>query len=156
MTKQIELTNGYVALVDDEDFERLNSFNWCMAKRSTGVYAVTNLNGKTVLMHRLILACDSSLQIDHIDRDGLNNQKTNLRVATQSQNRANAVWFNPTGFKGVIKHGRKWLSRIEKSDTKYRIGAFDNPEDAARAYDAKARELFGEFAYLNFPIEAQQ
>lgn len=98
---------------------------------------------------------DSDIIIDHINGDCTDNQKHNLRIATNQQNFFNrsANHINTSGYKGVSWNSRseKWVAQIQISRQKEHIGFFENPIDAAKAYDAKAKELFGEFARLNFP-----
>lgn len=162
--KEISLTRGYVALVDDEDYERvLEAAPWC-----------ASLNGRTVYAQRANRRPDGGLTteqlhqfitglkyVDHANGDGLDNQRSNLRPATHGQNMFNKRLYknSTTGFKGVtIKRGGRyirWQAQIQASKLHRHIGYFDTPEEAARAYDAVACELFGEFARLNFPEEIQ-
>lgn len=160
------------AQVDDEDFFKVNMYNWNAIKGDSCFYATAgiknNLTGKRqmVQMHRFIMnLTDPKTFVDHADRNGVNNQKINLRIATHSQNNINRG-FNKNLFsiyKGVtlkktkhtLKHGIKkeyysWTASIGFQNKKIHIGCFKNELDAALAYDKKAKELFGEFAYLNF------
>jgi len=107
----------------------------------------------TIRMHRFILSAKAGDLVDHRDGDGLNNQKVNLRLATTAQNGRNQRRRadNRSGFKGVKANGSKWMARIRANNQRIFIGNFSTKEDAARAYDAVARLLFGEFARLNFP-----
>lgn len=161
--KEILLTNsGKVALVDDEDFEWLSAFTWQSEPHRRTWYArayYSPSRGKraVVRMHRLILKTTSD--IDHKDGNGLNNQKINLRVATNNQNQYNSRRRrdNSSGFKGVTRHwsnGKwtgKWAARIVHNGRDIWLGSFENPVDAAIAYDDKAMELRPEFARINFP-----
>lgn len=151
--KEITLTRGYVALVDDDKLEYLAGWSWCAKPDGKRVYAMSATDGRDhkVLMHRLLLPCAPGLEVDHIDMNGLNNQMSNLRVATRAQNKIHSHQANKTGWKGVYKHGSGWISQINFSGKRIHIGTFYTPEEAARAYDAKAMELFREFARLNFP-----
>ena len=154
--KQINLTRGKVALVDDEDFEWLNQWKW---KCSTFGYAVRLLpadeSGKrsNVFMHRLILGTPSGLYTDHINQDKLDNRKANLRIATKSQNSANSkvrVSGKTASFKGVSLKQRGVFEAQIKTGGKYvYLGRFDTEEDAALAYNDAAKKAFGEFASLN-------
>ncbi len=154
--KEIKLTRGFVALVDDEDFEFLNQWKWRANGHGDWQYAIRNfsLGGgkkKIVKMHRQILGItDSKILCDHRDGDRLNNQKSNLRIATQSQNNANRKGIGVSGYLGVFKSGNKWMARIRqpKKDRKY-LGTFDTKEQAALAYNMAAIEVHGEFANLN-------
>ncbi len=157
--KQILLTQGKVALVDDEDFEWLNQYKWRVeigartsyAKR--GVDDPSKARRTTLAMHRLILGLtDSKTQVDHIDHNGLNNQRNNLRVVTKQQNA-----FNMRSFRGTSKHkgvsfykpGGKWVARIVVNYIPIHLGYFEDEKEAARAYNKASLEHFGEYAYLN-------
>ena len=158
--KTITLAQGYVALVDDEDYERVNQFVWYphFDRRKDGsvknVYAVRNvhINGKRTArtMHTLIM---EHTPVDHRDHDGLNNQRTNLRKASGTQNNQNARKRrdSTSGFKGVTwyKALNKWMAQIQNNGKKIHLGYFTDILDAARAYDAAALKYFGEFAVTN-------
>jgi len=154
--KIIELTKNMFTKVDDDDFEFLSKRKWCYSGR----YAYGRFGNRMIFMHRVILKVPYGLFTDHIDGDGLNNQKYNLRICTISQNTSNSKLRidNPSGFRGVrfkkypctTGNGR-WESRIRFMNKDVHIGYYDTPEEAAHARDDKARELFGEFASLNFP-----
>jgi len=165
--KEVKLTQGYVALVDDEDFERVTLHKWCVKiehrkdNSIVKVYAlrkVRSTDGKstTQLMHRFILGVtDSSVEVDHSpDSSGLNNQRTNLRLATSAQNsrNRNLSIANSSGFKGVsfCKARGTWEAKIETKERTTHLGRYTTPEEAARAYDEAAMRLFGEFASTNF------
>lgn len=141
-----------LALVDDEDYERIMQYKWRL--HSNGYVCASEcraLGHTTILMHRLVLRASGG-EIDHIDHDKFNNQKSNLRFCTHSQNHANMMGFRSTGFKGVSwskTHGL-WQSQITVQGKNHHLGFFGAPEEAARVYDEKAREFFGEFARTNF------
>lgn len=161
--KQIPLTQGKYAIIDDKNFEWLNQWKWCAEKIGNMYYAVRTIkiDGKNIpqLMHRLILGLvrgDGKLT-DHRNHNGLDNYIKNLRICNNSQNHHNQL---PTlnaksKYKGVgwFKRGKKWCARIYTNGKHYHIGYFDNEIKAARAYDKKARELFKEYAYTNFSPE---
>lgn len=155
--KKIPLTQGKFALVDDEDFEWLNQYKWYAAKQSNIFYAWRKVgkypNQKTIRMHRQIMNAPKNQDIDHINHNGLDNRKFNLRFCTDSQNQHNQLPYKncSSTYKGVCwkKHDKKWCSQITKNDHKIYIGCFSNEIDAAKAYNAKARELFGKYACLN-------
>jgi len=158
--KEIKLSKGLVALVDDEDFEELSKYNWYACFNRIKYYARRHqmINGKKtkVYMHRQILGLTNpKIFADHIDGDGLNNQKHNLRAASNSQNLANVNKRKGTSskYKGVNyrKATGKWQVHIQHQGKLHFVGTFDNEIDGAKAYDKKATELFGEFAKLNFP-----
>lgn len=149
---EVPLFGGFVARVDDSDFALVSSFRWRAKKGHGTLYAVAhdyeNGNDRTIRMHRLILGL-SGPAIDHRDGDGLNNQRHNLRVCTDSQNQYNKrrSWSR-SGYKGVFwdKRKQKWWARI---GVRGFLGYFDDPREAALAYDAAAIRLFGEFAATN-------
>lgn len=98
----------------------------------------------------------SGLEIDHINRNGLDNRRSNLRIATRSQQRANQLKrTHHTTYKGIFAWGNKWAARISYDNKKYHLGVFDFQEDAAKAYDEAARRLHGQFARLNFPLPGE-
>ena len=144
----------YVVLVDDQDYEFLNKFNWFVSvnnRRST-CYAATKIVSKMRYMHRILLNDPDSL-VDHIDRNGLNNQRNNLRLASPSLNGQNCKISsnNNTGFIGVYwnKKYSKFYARIVFNYRKIFIGSFDDPKQAAKAYNKKAVEIYGINARVN-------
>lgn len=150
-TRQIELGGGLFAVVDAEDYAWLRQWKWHVG---SGGYAVRKGDGRHIFMHREILQTPEGMHTDHIDRNKTNNVRANLRVATRSQNAANSNRTDrQSEYKGVSWHRRagRWAATVNTNGKQVYIGLFDDPVDAARAYDAKAHELFGEFAYLNFP-----
>lgn len=153
--KKIHLANNKgIALVDDEDYEMLIKYKWHL---SINKYASTNIKinneWKQKSMHRLIMKEPIGLQIDHINHDGLNNQKNNLRIVINSQNQMNKQKREncSSKFKGVYWHKgiKKWTSSICVNKKRSHLGYFKNEEEAAIAYNKKANEFFGEYAYLN-------
>lgn len=154
MSKLIPLTKGKYAIVDDEDHELLSDFKWHY--NSAVGYAVRSAfeNGKhkKVYMHRSLIEAEG-LQVDHINRDKLDNRKENLRAVTDQQNKFNLGKHknSPSKYKGV--HWResksKWVAEIRHNRKTIYIGIFSDDRDAAIAYNAKASELFGEYANLN-------
>lgn len=158
---EIPLTQGRVALIDDEDYDLVSRYKWRIDKRRGTSYVRANCqlsDGQwtTVLMHRLVLTGEiDGSDIDHVDGDGLNNRRSNLRVASRSQNNRNRTKTksNTSGYKGVFcdKRDGTWYAKIGHNRSQQYLGRFPLPEDAARAYDARAIELHGEFARPNFP-----
>jgi hypothetical protein len=159
--KKIPLTQGQFALVDDEDFERVNSAGkWTFWTNGNNQYAyryfwVGKIH-KYISMHRFILSAPKDKQIDHRDGNGINNQKTNLRLCTQSQNGGNSriAKDNQTGYKGVCfmqgSYGiNPWHARIRVKRRLLDLGFFPSAQSAAVAYNKAALANFGEFARLN-------
>lgn len=150
--KEIKLSKGFIALVDDEDFEWLNQWKWSY---HSGGYAVRmHLGHKMLFMHRFIMNVPTTLEIDHINHNGIDNRKCNLRICTTSQNLHNTKIQrnNTSGYKGVSfnKLTNKWEAYIKINNKKIHLGLFNTSEDAARAYDAKTKNSFGKFALTNF------
>jgi hypothetical protein len=163
--REIPLTQGYVALVDDEDFEFLSQWKWRVLKAMDGrkIYARRSLarttDGKRpqILMHTALMGTPDGLEVDHENGNGLDNQRHNLRVGTHQQNMRNRGPGPNTesGFKGVCRttHGGRWQVTINIEGKNQYLGCFTDATDAARVYDTYAREYHGEFAQLNFPEE---
>jgi hypothetical protein len=151
--KQIELTQGKVALVDDEDYEWLSQWKWSYSHG----YALRNRPGRGqkhahIYMHREILKPPDNMESDHINGNRLDNQKENLRICNSTQNKGNACIRsdNTSGHKGVFwnKYRQKWQAQIEKKGKNNNLGLFINMEDAIKAYEKAAAEYFGEFARI--------
>ncbi len=146
---EITLTQGMVALVDAEDYEALNAFKWYAHKESNLFYAVRNSN--SIRMHRVIMRASDQEEVDHRNRNGLDNRKVNLRIANRSQNAANSrVVHGKSGFRGVTwqKTSRKWQAQISVGKrTKY-LGVFETREEAHEQWRSAAKEAFGEFAAI--------
>jgi hypothetical protein len=150
--KLIDLNGRGNAFIDDEDFDVVSKHRWYKSPvRAGNYYAVTHYG---LMMHRLILGIEKGVMIDHADGCGWNNCRANLRVATQSQNMANAKKkLNATSrFKGVIfdKTHKRFIARITINKKIVLLGGFKNEEMAARAYDLAAKQNFKEFARTNF------
>ncbi len=163
--KTISLTKGQFAIVDDDDYGWLSQWRWqyCQGYAYRNVYSKEKGHGVLTPMHRIIMGevVGESLEfrVDHIDRNKLNNQRDNLRPATRSQNAANTPKRNQqmtSKYKGVARRVGKykyklWSATIRcNNETRY-IGYYFTELEAARAYDRAAIELFGEYAYPNFP-----
>jgi len=161
--KIIELSNTELkVLVDDEDFDRLSQYKWWGHNKTSKkekergikdrIYAECKTKGKHYRMHRLILDCPKGLEIDHIDGNRLNNQKSNLRIVTHQQNLFNQRMTYKDKFKGISFHSRDKIyeARIRYNDHLYYLGRYTDPRAAALAYDFAAVYYFGEYACLNF------
>lgn len=157
--KEIPLTRGQVALVDDEDYERLMAHRWHAMSVPGHWYARRNIRvtGKMVaiLMHHEVTGIPRSVLVDHKNGDGLDNRRLNLRACTHRQNLHNSKPCGARRFKGtcLIRRSGKFSASICHDGVDVWLGAFPSEAEAAKAYDDKARELFGEFAKLNFPDE---
>lgn len=155
--KEIKLTRSKVAIVDDEDFEYLNQFKWCAVVNGRTFYAIRKANhdGKWVTerMHRVLFDIPVGKEIDHIDHNGLNNQRSNLRLVTRQQNKFNASAWGKSKYLGVsIYHqqGRNYIAANIWLDGKKKfLGLFQTEEDAALAYNEAASKYQGEYANLN-------
>jgi hypothetical protein len=145
-----------VALVDDADYELVSRYRWHMSHDYATAH-IRRADGRwtKITMHNLIMGC---VGIDHRNLNGLDNQRSNLRPATQPQNMGNtrAHAGSSSAFKGVSwdRQHQKWLAQISIGGHQHHLGRFLNEEDAARTYDAAAREEFGSFARLNFEESA--
>lgn len=152
-TKEIPLTQGKVALVDADDFDFLMQWKWRAERKGNKWYASTYYNGKGVGMHRILLGLTSSKIFgDHIDGDGLNNRRSNLRSATLYQNLQNTSCHvdSKYGYKGVDRRSpNQWRARIQIYGKTIYLGSFKTLELAAQAYNEAAIKYHGEFARLN-------
>lgn len=154
---RIELTKGYFALVDECD-AALSCYNWSALVRSNTTYAsrYVRINGRRnrVLLHREIMNPNRKLTVDHVNRNGLDNRRKNLRVCTKTQNLGNQRKCRKSLsiFKGVCfdKRVQKWFAAIHINKKGIYLGSFVNQVDAAKAYDRAATIHFGQFACLNF------
>lgn len=155
--KTIPLTQGLSATVDDQDYDRVKQYKWWTMRVGRNTYGLRTLpgTGKKELLHRFILQPDPKQLIDHIDGNGLNCQRKNMRIATQRQNQQNQKLrsSNTSGYKGVCLawDGIQWVARIRDSfGKKTHLGLFPDAVSAAKAYDRAARKYHGEFANTNF------
>lgn len=156
MTKEIELTQNQVALVDNEDYNFLMQRKWQAHKDGNTFYARYNLyigmidgkeKRKTIRMHRLIMAVPKGKIIDHINGNGLDNQKSNLRICSKRQNNQNRVHsIKSSKYPGVSWYNtiNKWVARIRINGKAISLGRFTNEKDAAMAYEKACRTLVGE------------
>lgn len=157
--KKIKLQSGKYTKVDDDNYEYLNQFKWRWRKLTNSLYVyrmyyIGNGKYKHESMHRIIMNAPKGMDVDHIDHNGLNNQKSNLRIVTRSQNMMNTkkIQKNKSSkYKGVVwfKPIKKWQVRIMINYKYISIGYFDSEDEAGLAYNKKAQELYGEYAYYN-------
>jgi len=150
----IPLTRGQFAIVDAEDYPRLSQYTWFAEGTPKNYYAARKENGKSIKMHRQILNAPDHLVVDHIDHNTLNNRKSNLRLATFTQNCQNQrrCSHGTSKYKGVCWHKKckKWAAAIKCDGKTYHLGYFKDETAAALAYDSAARRLHKSFAALNF------
>ena len=176
----IERKEGaFTVLYDAEDHDKVSNHKWRLRKDSPArpdmFYVVATIdhpdgswhtcpNGNkrkrqtTLSIHRLIMDAPKGMEVDHINGNPLDNRKSNLRICTRSENERNKgpLKNNTSGYKGVTRQSRinkndKWRAQIRHNSKLIVIGLYEDKEEAARAYDKKAKELHGEYAYLNFP-----
>lgn len=156
MSRSIPLQGGGQAIVDAADYAALSQYTWFKLSD----YAYRAGNGKLIAMHREIMPLPDGddRHVDHINRNGLDNRRQNLRLATHQQNSWNCgvSAANSSGYKGVFpeKKTGRWRACIRVSGRREYLGTYATKEEAARAYDGAARHYFGEFAFLNFPNES--
>lgn len=155
--KEIRLTKGYTAIIDLEDYERIKDIPWQACLSHNNVYAANS--GKGLYLHRMIMNAPKGKQVDHINGNSLDNRKSNLRICEPKQNTWNRrcdglINGKPrtSKYKGVswYKLTQKWVALLRHEGRLYSLGYFKNEIDAAKAYDAKVKELRPEYANLNF------
>ena len=154
--KEIKLTQGKITLVDDEDYIYLNQWKWCVQKNRHTYYVIRSQRfpiRKTIRMHRLILKVKKGEMIDHKDRNGLNNQKNNLRYCTNSENQRNKINIGKSKYRGVsIRNDRghkRITARITIKGKNHFIGNYKTEEEAALAFNRAAKIYYGDFALFN-------
>ncbi|WP_273280906.1 HNH endonuclease [Pseudooceanicola atlanticus] len=152
----VGLTKWHTALFDPEDLDIIAGHLWCVDAKRGRAYAVRAVGPKCarrfVHMHREVVSASQGQDVDHKNHDGIDNRKANLRTATRSQNNANQrPRAGKSRFKGVHWHRQsgKWHAQIRKGSLRKSLGLFECEEDAARAYDAEAVQLHGQFAATN-------
>lgn len=153
MVKEIPLTQGKFALVDDEDYDWLNQWKWQAVKgtvKQRKVFYATRQawspSKKTVIMHRLIMNAPPGRMVDHINGDGLDNQKINLRLVTRRQNMQNRHHKKTSKYPGVCwkKHCKLWVAKIQICKKSFHLGYFKSEKDAFEAYKEAVQDLAGE------------
>ena len=142
--KFIPLTQGKFAIVDDEDYDWLMTWKWCAVKQGHTFYAYTNTprsQGKTLIgMHRFLMCHPKGMDIDHINHNGLDNRRSNIRIATRRENAANRTKQGTSRFTGVCRHTTGWVSDIQIGGINFRLGWFKKEQDAAYAYQNALNE----------------
>lgn len=151
---EIPLTRGCFAIVDAADYAHLKDRAWFATNSG---YAARMIRGKTTFMHRLIACPGEGQEVDHINGNKLDNRRSNLRCCSHLENCFNRKnnKNNSSGYRGVYRDKRRpsWRSYVRVGRKQCDLGSFKTAEDAARAYDASAKKLYGEFARLNFPVK---
>ena len=145
MSKIISLTQGYIAIVDDDDFEKVSKHKWCVKKTSHNVYAKRYSNSKTIDMHHVIIERKEGFVVDHINGDGLDNRKENLRLCTHSENMKNIKMRkdNLSGVRGVYWNAiaKKWHCQIQFNGKKIYLGLFKELDDAKNTIELHQKKL---------------
>lgn len=143
---------GHMLLLDQCDAHLVEGVKWTPDVRPNGiVYAHRKPAGGKIYLHRLIMGAPQGMVVDHIDRNGLNNTRANLRVVSQAGNLWNTAGRGEVPYKGVWRKRAKWAAAISRGDCTYSLGVFETAEVAATAYDAAALALGYDRSGLNFP-----
>ncbi len=158
--KKIPNTNGVIlksrnqvhnCFFDPEYYKLINRFHWYLSSRG---YAVTSKNGRRIYMHRLILEVDDpKTLVNHRNHNKLDNRRANIRICTSSEKNRNSRKLTPKSskYKGVYLDNKYWHVQINEDRERKNLGRFRSEKTAAKVYDQKARELYKDFAFLNFP-----
>lgn len=163
MTRTMLLTRGQVVLVDDDDYMWLSQWKWSADSNGNRWYAIRMVKteegqDKKIYMHRQILNAPPGVLVDHINHDGLDCRKENMRLCSVSQNNHNQrrSSANTSRYKGVTwdKNRNKWMAKIKADGRHIYLGRFVNEIEAAQAYDQAARKHFGEYAHTNFGTQS--
>lgn len=151
---EIKLKNGTCILIDDDDFEKVSKFKWHVSKIKYAHYAVSRINGKTVYLHRLVMDAPKGTYVDHINMNGLDCRKENLRLCTNSQNMHNrgAQKNSKSGVKGVSwsKNKNKWVVHLTVDKKTRHLGFFTNIDAARKRYEEESKRIVGEFFRENY------
>jgi len=162
LMKEIKLTKGFIAQVDNKDFKYLCQWNWIVRKSNHTYYAARTIQvdkkQKMIYMHRVIMNTPINLECDHEDHNGLNNQRYNLRNCTHNQNQMNKRYLGKSKYIGVSVGEAKYKNKTYKyiaahicpSGIKIHLGRFKTEIEAAKVRDIASKKYFGEFANLNF------
>lgn len=150
MVKEISLTRGRVALVDDEDFEWLSTKKWCIQENRKNGHAYAHTSRwkgkKYVYMHRIIIGAKKGQIVDHINGNTLDNRSSNLRIVTPRQNQQNMHYERSSKYPGVswYTNDKKWVARIQIEGKNKGLGYFKSEKEAFEAYKKAVHELVGE------------
>jgi hypothetical protein len=152
ITKLIPLTQGHFAIVDIDDYEAMSQYSWQLkTNTSGGIYARARIDGKWKFMHRLIMNPAASMDIDHINGNGLDNRRSNLRICTHANNSRNQRKSSKHKYKGIYfdKHRNTWRAQIVVNGLHIKTTRYKTDKEAALAYNALALKHFGDYAHLN-------
>jgi hypothetical protein len=152
-TRFIPLTQGKFAIVDAADYEWLSKHKWLAMISDNTIYAFRKVNGKVILMHRAIMKPRKGQVVDHINHNGADNRRSNMRNCSRRENACNgrARRNSSSQYRGVSRHGDKWSATVGYRWAHIHVGLFVEEIEAARAHDRMAIMLHGRFAFLNFP-----
>jgi len=152
--REIPLTKGMVTIIDDDDYELVSQYKWCVRTSEKGrYYAGRNTGSNNVYLHRWLLNAQFGIEVDHINGNTLDNRRSNLRLCTRVGNgrngRKHRLYRSTSKYKGVYWSVNKWQAQIRVGRERFNLGRFTNEEEAARAYNEAASKYYGEFARLN-------
>lgn len=153
MTESIPLSQGRYALIDDEDFDRISQFKWSYDQHGYASRRNKAAQPQKMYLHRFVIGAPAGMEVDHINHDRLDNRRSNLRLATRQENSRNMRSRGKSRYKGVKSSFHKWQAEIKISGKTHYLGSFPTEIEAAEAYDQAAREIYGEFAHLNFEVQ---
>jgi|CXWK01.1.fsa_nt_gi hypothetical protein len=141
---------GKSFIIDDEDYDLVSKWRWNIDDKNVVKRKVYDKGKKySQILARMLLKPEKGMEVDHINGNRLDNRRSNLRICTRVQNEVNKPSQNKHGFKGIMKKFRRWGAYAQKDGHVFYLGTFATKEEAARAYNKKAKELHGEFAWLN-------
>ena len=149
--RRLKLTQGKYALLSDEDYEKMSKYKWCAHQYSPGKWRVMRrpAYNDCRYLHREIVGAEKGQIVDHINRDGLDNRRENLRIVTKQQNSANSKTTSRSGYKGVEVRDGVFRAYISVDGNRFWLGKYPSKKEAAAAYNHIALEWFGKYAYLN-------
>jgi hypothetical protein len=149
---RVYLTRGYITIVDVDDLPLIRGYNWSAHIGKNTIYAKAYVDGTNILLHRLLLSPPKDMDVDHINHDGLDNRKHNLRICTRSSNNANRSKVTGSSkYTGVYRHAGAWDAYIFLANRRIHVGRFSCEIAAAHARDIKVLEKYDNGARLNFP-----